>query len=1390
MRSSVPTAVAPGALQLERHSEKTEAPEFSPVEVANVIKVSLKLSEFCTVVVVLFLDRVGRVYCVGSFGGAQFVFPIRCLMSVSVDIPGHGNFDIKLTASSTAADIILLLRERLPDSPWHGNKLLSSGVCQLQCDDIVEATHHGTLVLTNYSEITNQEAFCIKDTAERGITREQLAKIVVFISKMADRWRDGYAKKGCSMVEIMAIQVQSKVAVARGTQLERRSQTEASECPVEVITGIKVIFMKNSLRRLECPALRNEFRESPRVQVASASNPNRCILPATLPEDATSDLPAVVLEECGFAASMSVSVDIPGHGCFDIKLTASITAADIILLLRERLPDSPWHGNKLLSSGVCQLQCDDIVEATHHSTLVLTNYSEITNQEAFRIEDTAERGITREQLAKIVVFISKMADRWCDGYAKKGCSMVEIMAIQVQRPQWFVSHAWSEPVCKFLACLEQHALVRELSSSTFYWVCAYANNQHSVDEDIKKNPRSTSFYRAMQMSEGVLLVLDSAGRSKVAVARGAQLERRSHTEASECPVEVITGIKVFSRSLHEKLTAAAGRMPSTTRLTSFESRGVRSSAIKWLWFFSLTVWAVFTALVLLEVLPNLIRCLMSDSVDIPGHGHFDIKLTASSTAADIILLLRERLPDSPWHGNKLLSSGVCQLQCDDIVEATRHSTLVLTNYSEITNQEAFCIKDTAERGITREQLAKIVVFISKMADRWCDGYAKKGCSMVELMAIQVQRPHWFVSHAWIEPVCKFLACLEQHALVRELSSSTFYWVCAYANNQHCVEEDIKSNPRSTSFYRAMQMSEGVLLVLDSAGTSSVPAAVAPGALQLERRAEKTEAPEFSLVEVANVIKEKLTAAARMPSTARLTSFESRGVRPPVQVASASNPHRSSAKWLWFFSLTVWAVFTALVLLEVLPNLIRCLMSVSVDIPGHGHFDIKLTASSTAADIILLLRERLPDSPWHGNKLLSSGVCQLQCDDIVEATRHSTLVLTNYSEITNQEPFCIEDTAERGITREQLAKIEPVCKFLACLEQHALVRELSSSTFYWVCAYANNQHCVEEDIKSNPRSTSFYRAMQMSEGVLLVSEGCLSYADADDPGYCRRGLLQFWLAAAADVAAGELGSCYWMMRRFHGMARCVHLTAALLQATSALAEVWFGDACALYLVQHVGGSVAHTDHDLAFGYVSSAYGARKLPPALLLGTLSWTRRNAGLPSWTARQDVELDATSLSHYVGTELLEGSFRIRCLMSVSVDIPGHGYFDIKLTASRTAADIILLLRERLPDSPWHGNKLLSSGVCQLQCDDIVEATHHGTLVLTNYSEITNQEAFCIKDTAERGITREQLAKIVVFISKMADRWCETFGEQRGTRLQFETFNLYQANHWIIKPATEAWIC
>lgn len=92
------------------------------------------------------------------------------------------------------------------------------------------------------------------------------------------------------------------------------------------------------------------------------------------------------------------------------------------------------------------------------------------------------------------------------------CSMVEILATEPQTPRWFVSHAWAEPVVEFVAAVEEHAKVRALDDDTLYWICAYSNNQHSIIQDISENnPKDTSFYRAMQHSQGMLLCLDSAG---------------------------------------------------------------------------------------------------------------------------------------------------------------------------------------------------------------------------------------------------------------------------------------------------------------------------------------------------------------------------------------------------------------------------------------------------------------------------------------------------------------------------------------------------------------------------------------------------------------------------------------------------------------------------------------------------------------------------------------------------------------------------------------------------------------------------------------------------------------------------------------------------------------
>ena len=64
---------------------------------------------------------------------------------------------------------------------------------------------------------------------------------------------------------------------------------------------------------------------------------------------------------------------------------------------------------------------------------------------------------------------------WCikPKCAEKKCSYVQLVADEPQKPAWFVSHWWGEPVRDFVRCLNEHARVRALSSHTAYWVCAY-----------------------------------------------------------------------------------------------------------------------------------------------------------------------------------------------------------------------------------------------------------------------------------------------------------------------------------------------------------------------------------------------------------------------------------------------------------------------------------------------------------------------------------------------------------------------------------------------------------------------------------------------------------------------------------------------------------------------------------------------------------------------------------------------------------------------------------------------------------------------------------------------------------------------------------------------------
>ena len=68
--------------------------------------------------------------------------------------------------------------------------------------------------------------------------------------------------------------------------------------------------------------------------------------------------------------------------------------------------------------------------------------------------------------------------------------------------------------------------------------------------------------------------------------------------------------------------------------------------------------------------------------------------------------------------------------------------------------------------------------------------------------------------------------------------------------------------------------------------------------------------------------------------------------------------------------------------------------------------------------------------------------------------------------------------------------EAVFKFVACLRQHAALRNVADGA-YWVCAYANNQHKLEEcRTLLWAMSLDEFRVVQLNPSLIIVSCSCL------------------------------------------------------------------------------------------------------------------------------------------------------------------------------------------------------------------------------------------------------------------------------------------------------------
>lgn len=94
--------------------------------------------------------------------------------------------------------------------------------------------------------------------------------------------------------------------------------------------------------------------------------------------------------------------------------------------------------------------------------------------------------------------------------SQRSISYKEAVSSGPLTPRWFCCHWWGERVFDFVSCCSAHAKLRSLSpEEASFWVCAYANRQHDLTVDITSDPECSSFRRAMRVSKGLLLVLDS-----------------------------------------------------------------------------------------------------------------------------------------------------------------------------------------------------------------------------------------------------------------------------------------------------------------------------------------------------------------------------------------------------------------------------------------------------------------------------------------------------------------------------------------------------------------------------------------------------------------------------------------------------------------------------------------------------------------------------------------------------------------------------------------------------------------------------------------------------------------------------------------------------------------
>lgn len=212
---------------------------------------------------------------------------------------------------------------------------------------------------------------------------------------------------------------------------------------------------------------------------------------------------------------------------------------------RTALP--PWPGKR--EGGGCEIGETALRGITlRQLRFIYAQASARCEADGWKSFDVASKSWSGPPISPAKLNLYELVQYWIKPQtAERGCSMVEQLADGAQPPRFFASHWWGEPVCEFIACVEQHVADHKhvgVDEDTPYWVrgclavlrayvrqcdhpppaplavrtprlrpagsqvCAYANNQHDIGSELSGDVGMSPFVRALHLADGIITIAD------------------------------------------------------------------------------------------------------------------------------------------------------------------------------------------------------------------------------------------------------------------------------------------------------------------------------------------------------------------------------------------------------------------------------------------------------------------------------------------------------------------------------------------------------------------------------------------------------------------------------------------------------------------------------------------------------------------------------------------------------------------------------------------------------------------------------------------------------------------------------------------------------------------